>query len=138
MVVKLVRWPSWPGISSRKYKAIINLRRLEGLAKLSLKDSKSSGGLVIEIKWKGQKNLGISSWRRSVKRNYSEKGNVCADGESVDWNEEFMSLCSFLGSKQDLMPPSPWKVSLTLLLKVSYSINPFSFSFFFFLFSVMI
>ncbi|KAG7012965.1 hypothetical protein SDJN02_25719, partial [Cucurbita argyrosperma subsp. argyrosperma] len=112
MVVKLVRWTSWQAFSSRKYEAIINLRRLEGLANLSLKDS---SGLVVEIKWKGQKIIGLSSWRRSVKRNYTDKGNVCEDGASVDWNEEFRILCSILGSKEDLIPP--WKLSFTVLQK---------------------
>lgn len=62
-----------------------------------------------------------------MKRNYTEKGNVCEGEElasSVDWNEEFRSLCSILrGSKEDLIPP--WKVSLTLLQKVSHR-NPSS------------
>lgn len=115
MVVKLVRWPSWPPFSSRKYEAKINLRRLEGLTNVSVKEA---SGLVVEIKWKGQKIMGVSSWRRSVKRNYTEKGNVCEEGGlSVDWNEEFKSSCSFLGSKEDLIPP--WKLSFTILQKVS-------------------
>ncbi|XP_038893140.1 uncharacterized protein LOC120082006 [Benincasa hispida] len=118
MVVKLVRWPSWPPFSSRKYEAIINIRRLEGLTSLVSDDA--SGCLVVEIKWKGQKIMGLSSWRRSVKRNYTKKGNVYEEEEGgglcVDWNEEFTSLCSFLGSnKEDLIPP--WKVSLKLLQK---------------------
>ncbi|KAG6601238.1 hypothetical protein SDJN03_06471, partial [Cucurbita argyrosperma subsp. sororia] len=113
MVVKLVRWPSWPPFSSRKYEAKINLRRLAGLTNVSVKEA---SGLVVEIKWKGQKIMGVSSWRRSVKRNYTEKGNVCEEGGlSVDWNEEFKSSCSFLGSKEDLIPP--WKLSFTILQK---------------------
>lgn len=126
MVVKLVRWPAWPPFSSRKYETIINIRRLEGLANVST--MKDSDGLVMEIKWKGQKIMGLSSWRRSVKRNYTEKGNVREEEEGeggkglcVDWNEEFMSLCSFLGSKEDVLNIPPWKVLLKLLQKVSHS-----------------
>ncbi|KAL0538671.1 hypothetical protein IC582_022823 [Cucumis melo] len=122
MVVKLVRWPAWPPFSSRKYETIINIRRLEGLANVST--MKDSDGLVMEIKWKGQKIMGLSSWRRSVKRNYTEKGNVREEEEGeggkglcVDWNEEFMSLCSFLGSKEDVLNIPPWKVLLKLLQK---------------------
>lgn len=116
MVVRLIRWPSWPPLSSKKFEAIINILRLEGL---SFGQSEGENVLLgCEIKWKGPKGIALGSLRRrSVKRNLTTKMGV-GDGGVVEWNEGFHGVCSFSGSKEGVF--SPWEVLFTVF-NVSFS-----------------
>jgi hypothetical protein len=112
MVVKLIRWPSWPPLSSKKFEAIIVVRRLEGL---SLAQTEGEKAMACEIKWKGQKGA-LRSLRRPGKRNHTKEVGV-GDGGVVEWNETFRSVCSFSGYKEGVF--NPWEVSFTVLFYVS-------------------
>jgi hypothetical protein len=120
MGVKLIRWPSWPPLSSKKFEAIIVVRRLEGL---SLAQDEGEKSLMCEIKWKGQKGA-LRSLRRPGKIHLTKEVGV-GDGGVVEWNETFRSVCNFSGYKEGVF--SPWEVSFTVLLSVSL----LSFFFFF-------
>ncbi|KAG2669515.1 hypothetical protein I3760_14G037900 [Carya illinoinensis] len=84
MVVKLIGWPAWPPPSSKKFEAILLVRRLEGL---TLTQFESGKALVCELKWKGQKGA-LSLLRHSAKRNFTKEVGVGDDGEqgSSCWN----------------------------------------------------
>ncbi|GLT88700.1 hypothetical protein SLE2022_067150 [Rubroshorea leprosula] len=115
MVVKMMRWPPWPPIMSRKFEAVVVVHRLEGVSLVQFdKEKELDGGkkrLVVEVKWKGQKSLGLGSFRRSVRRNFTEEGGVRGDGV-VEWNEEFKSICNLSGYKEGVF--FPWEVAFTV------------------------
>ncbi|KAK9282941.1 hypothetical protein L1049_011166 [Liquidambar formosana] len=114
MVVNMMKWRPWPPLSSKKFEAGLVLRRLEGL------DSAQSEGklledltkLVVEVKWKGSKSIALSSLRRRrVRRNFTKEGGVTENG-TVEWNEEFRSVCNFSAYKECVF--HPWEVTFTV------------------------
>ncbi|CAL1374089.1 unnamed protein product [Linum trigynum] len=119
MVVKMMRWPPWPPVSSRKLEARIVVQRLEGL-KHDDDDQleKKTKRLVVEVKWKGEKGIALRPLRRNraVKRNLTQECvGFCADDGGVgcfQWNEEFTNVCSFSGQKDGMF--LPWEVALTV------------------------
>ncbi|KAL3838142.1 hypothetical protein ACJIZ3_022733 [Penstemon smallii] len=110
MVVKMMKWRPWPPFSSRKFDAKITLHQLRGL-QLSSSQLQNSSKLAVEIKWKGSKGIGLSSLRRSVRKNLTKEESLTEDGV-VEWNEEFQSTCSFSAYKEGVF--HPWEVSFTV------------------------
>ncbi|XP_021833107.1 uncharacterized protein LOC110772924 [Prunus avium] len=108
MVVKMMRWPPWPPISTKKFEVVIVVGRLEGLDKTQFEGERRA---VVEVKWKGQKGKALGSLRRSVKRNFTKEGGISDDGV-VELQEEFRSLCSFSGYKEGMF--YPWELSFTV------------------------
>ncbi|KAJ0704788.1 putative NT-type C2 domain-containing protein [Helianthus annuus] len=96
MVVGMMKWRPWPPISSRKFEAKIIIQRLQG----SIENSQDYSKLYVEVKWKGSnKSINpLSFKRRSVRRNVTKEGSLKDDG-IVEWNEEFVAVCNFLGLK---------------------------------------
>ncbi|MFS8012229.1 putative NT-type C2 domain-containing protein [Helianthus anomalus] len=96
MVVGMMKWRPWPPISSRKFEAKIIIQRLQG----SIDNSQDYSKLYVEVKWKGSnKSINpLSFKRRSVRRNVTKEGSLKDDG-IVEWNEEFVAVCNFLGLK---------------------------------------
>ncbi|KAM3338537.1 hypothetical protein P3S68_030623 [Capsicum galapagoense] len=94
MVVKVMKWMSCsPLLSSKKYEAKITVNCLKGFKfllneKMGVQDFDR---LRVKIKWKGSsKDEGI-----------------------VEWNEEFLSVCNFLGWKDGVF--QPWEVVFTVI-----------------------
>ncbi|KAL2324992.1 hypothetical protein Fmac_024050 [Flemingia macrophylla] len=114
MVVRIMSWPPWPPLSSKKFEALVIVKRLEGSPSLE-KDSEEVRSLVVEIKWKGHTGVALSSLRRSIKRNFTKEG-VC-DAGVVEWNQEFRNVCTFTRYKENVF--YPWKVMFTLSNVVS-------------------
>ncbi|XP_061362261.1 uncharacterized protein LOC133306012 [Gastrolobium bilobum] len=108
MVVKLMKWPPWPPLTSKKYEAVILVNRLEGSSLVKPEEVKS---LVVEIKWKGQKGVALSSLRRSMKRNVTREVDA-SDAGVVEWNQEFRNVCTFTGYKENVF--YPWEVMFTV------------------------
>ncbi|XP_008231958.1 PREDICTED: uncharacterized protein LOC103331128 [Prunus mume] len=108
MVVKMMRWPPWPPISTKKFEVVIVVGRLEGLDKTQFEGERRA---LVEVKWKGQKGKALGSLRRSVKRNFTKEGEIRDDGV-VELQEEFRSLCSFSGYKEGMF--YPWELSFTV------------------------
>ncbi|KAJ0657511.1 putative NT-type C2 domain-containing protein [Helianthus annuus] len=96
MVVGMMKWRPWPPISSRKFEAKIIIQRLQG----SIENSQDYSKLYVEVKWKGSnKSINpLSFKRRSVRRNVTKEGSLKDDG-IVEFNEEFVAVCNFLGLK---------------------------------------
>ncbi|KAL3825663.1 hypothetical protein ACJIZ3_021692 [Penstemon smallii] len=111
MVVRMMRWRPWPPLISRKYEVNLKVQRLEGCDWVDEGADNSNGGLAVEIRWKGPK----ISFRRSVKRNCTREEKI--DGQNggvlVEWDEEFQSVCSLSGYKDNVF--HYWEINFTVL-----------------------
>ncbi|KAH6807523.1 structural maintenance of chromosomes flexible hinge domain protein [Perilla frutescens var. frutescens] len=117
MVVKIMRWRPWPPLISKTYEVTLNVKRLEGGDWVHEATDKDNGGLAVEIRWKGPK-IALGSFRRSVKRNCTREEMVKrVDGPNdavlVEWDEEFKTVCSLSGPKENVF--HPWEISFTVL-----------------------
>ncbi|KAI3443359.1 hypothetical protein Pfo_000024 [Paulownia fortunei] len=118
MVVKMMRWRPWPPLISRKYEVKLTVHRLEGGDWVHEGAEKDNGGLAVEIRWKGPQ-LSLGSFRRTVKRNCTreEVAKRVDDGQNdgvlVEWDEEFHSVCSLSGYKDNVF--HPWEINFTVL-----------------------
>ncbi|KAK6131634.1 hypothetical protein DH2020_034648 [Rehmannia glutinosa] len=118
MVVKMMRWRPWPPLISRKYEVRLTVHRLEGGNWVHEGAEKDNGGLSVEIRWKGPK-ISLGSFRRTVKRNCTRDEVVKRvddgpnDGVLVEWDEEFHSVCSLSGYKDNVF--HPWEINFTVL-----------------------
>uniref|UniRef100_A0A5B6ZE64 C2 NT-type domain-containing protein n=1 Tax=Davidia involucrata TaxID=16924 RepID=A0A5B6ZE64_DAVIN len=114
MVVKMMKWRP---LSSKKSEAKIVVRHLKGLCISQGVVEKRPEAfddfarLSVEIKWKGSKGNALSSFRRSVKRNFTKEESLREDGV-IEWNEEFRSVCSFSAYKEGVF--HPWEVAFTV------------------------
>ncbi|KAL1541456.1 hypothetical protein AAHA92_25676 [Salvia divinorum] len=118
MVVKLMSWRPWPPLISRKFRLRLSVKSLE-CGDLVHEDS--SGGLAVEIRWKGPK-ISLGSFRRTVRRNCTREEMVKrADGPNgtvlVDWDEEFHTVCTLTGHKENVF--HPWEISFNVLQGLS-------------------
>lgn len=89
----MMKWRPWPPITSKKFEAKLIVKSLKGVIE-------NTDKLGVEINWIGsnKSNNRLSFKRRSVRRNVTKEGLVKGDG-IVEWNEEFVSVCGFLGVK---------------------------------------
>ncbi|KAH6806201.1 structural maintenance of chromosomes flexible hinge domain protein [Perilla frutescens var. frutescens] len=119
MVVKMMRWRPWPPLISRKLEVRLTVQKLEGCDWVWEGAEKDNGGLAVEIRWKGPK-VSLGTFRRTVKRNCTREEVVKRvgdggpnDGVFVEWDEEFYSVCSFSGYKDNVF--HPWEISFAVL-----------------------
>ncbi|KAL8210585.1 hypothetical protein R6Q57_005022 [Mikania cordata] len=104
MVAGMMKWRPWPPLSSKKFQVKLIIRQIQGLINNSATaDGGSqdiSNNLAVEVKWKGcnKSNNPLSFNRRSVRRNVTMIGSWKDDGV-IEWNEEFIAVCDFLGLK---------------------------------------
>ncbi|KAI3793569.1 hypothetical protein L1987_36188 [Smallanthus sonchifolius] len=108
MVVGMMKWRPWPPLSSKKFEVKIIIKHLQGLLE-NTGDSK----LSVEVKWKGcnKSNNPLSFKRRSVRRNITSEGSLIDEG-IIEWNEEFVTVCNFLGLKDGGF--HQWDVAFTV------------------------
>ncbi|XP_024964624.1 uncharacterized protein LOC112504900 [Cynara cardunculus var. scolymus] len=112
MVVGMMKWRPWPPLSSKKFKAKIIIRHLQGLPATSDGGSQDLSGLAVEVKWKGSnKSNNPLRFKRSVRRNVTKEGFLKDDG-IVEWNEEFDTVCNFLGLRDGGF--HQWEVAFTV------------------------
>ncbi|KAJ9159699.1 hypothetical protein P3X46_025180 [Hevea brasiliensis] len=108
MVVKMMRWPPWPPVSSRKFEVKIAIQKLQGLNMVQFDaendDVSKKRTVVVELKSKGQKSIALGPLRRSVRRNFTKEGSFFGDG-LFEWNEEFKTVRNFSGNKEGLFHP---------------------------------
>ncbi|KAJ8574168.1 hypothetical protein K7X08_025973 [Anisodus acutangulus] len=113
MVVKMMKWRPWPPLISKKFEVKIFVNKLENLV---VNDLASSGGVAVEIRWKGPPKIALSSFRKTVKRNCTKEEGV-KNGPNgviyVEWDEEFQSLCNLSGYKDNVF--HPWEIAFTVL-----------------------
>ncbi|EYU38713.1 hypothetical protein MIMGU_mgv1a001770mg [Erythranthe guttata] len=117
MVVKIMRWRPWPPLISRKHAVKLTVKRLEGGDWVREGAEKDNESLAVEIRWKGHK-ISLGSFRRTVKRNCTREEIVKRahgpnGGVLVEWDEEFQTVCSFSGYKDNVF--HPWEINFTLL-----------------------
>ncbi|KAM5564483.1 hypothetical protein ABKV19_018857 [Rosa sericea] len=113
----MMKWSPWPGGSTRRFHVKVNQLKLYGFSC----ENEREKTLLIEVKWKGSKKHGGPSGmlmapfygRSRCQKNYTGKGFI-GNGEIVEWDDEFQSLCNF-GSKQSGGCFSPWDLTFTLL-----------------------
>ncbi|XP_011094192.1 uncharacterized protein LOC105173955 [Sesamum indicum] len=118
MVVKMMKWRPWPPLISKKYEVKLTVLRLEGGDWVDEVAEKDNGGLAVEIRWKGPK-ISLGTFRRTVKRNCTREENLRRiddrpnGGVLVEWDEEFHSVCSLSGYKENVF--HPWEINFSLL-----------------------
>ncbi|KAL0344879.1 UNVERIFIED_CONTAM: hypothetical protein Sradi_4319200 [Sesamum radiatum] len=128
MVVKIMRWRPWPPLISRKYEVKLSVHRLEGGGDWVHEGAeKDNGDLAVEIRWKGPK-ISLGTFRRTVKRNCTRAEVVKrVDGPNgavlVEWDEEFQSVCSLSGYKDNVF--HPWEINFTVLHMWRFFLKPF-------------
>lgn len=108
----MMKWRPWPPLTSKKFEAKIVIRRLQGLHYAGVEQD--SEKLAVEVKWKGSKPNALTSFRRSVRRNFTREESLIRkdDDGVVEWDEEFFSVCNFSAIKEGLF--YPWEVSFTV------------------------
>lgn len=111
VVVKMMRWPPWPPLYSKKFEAVVIVHRLQGSSSVLVEAEEVVRSLVVEIKWKGQKGVALSSLRRSMKKNFTRDVSL-NDAGVVEWNQEFRNVCTFTGYKENVF--YPWQVMFTV------------------------
>ncbi|KAL0346939.1 UNVERIFIED_CONTAM: hypothetical protein Scaly_1709900 [Sesamum calycinum] len=118
MVVKMMKWRPWPPLISKKYEVKLTVLRLEGGDWVDEVAEKDNGGLAVEIRWKGPK-ISLGTFRRTVKRNCTREENLrrVDDGPNggvlVEWDEEFHTVCSLSGYKENVF--HPWEINFSIL-----------------------
>ncbi|KAM3266275.1 hypothetical protein T459_03354 [Capsicum annuum] len=113
MVVKMMKWRPWPPLISKKFEVKIFVGKLENLVN---EVAASGGGVAVEIRWKGPPKIALSSFRKTVKRNCTREELVKSGPNGVvlvEWDEEFQSLCSLSGYKDNVF--HPWEIAFTVL-----------------------
>lgn len=105
-----MKWRPWPPLTTKKFEVKIIVNQLKGLNSVF---EDYDGRLVVEVKWKGSKGngLSLSSFRKSIKRNFTKEESL-REGGIVEWNEEFQSICSFVGYKEGSF--HPWEMNFTV------------------------
>ncbi|KAL5999402.1 hypothetical protein ACLOJK_040862 [Asimina triloba] len=125
MVVKMMRWRPWPPLVSKKppllskkFEVKLVLLRLEGFPRPEegIEDEKrpqqtETGGLVVEVQWKGPK-AALSYLRRTLRKNCTKEEDLRSNG-TVVWNEEFQNVCTLSAYKEGVF--HPWEIALTVL-----------------------
>ncbi|KAF3648832.1 hypothetical protein FXO38_11372 [Capsicum annuum] len=108
MMVEMMKWRPWPPLISKKFEVKIFVGKLKNL----VNEVVASGGCVaVEIRWKGPSKIALSSFRKTVKRNCNRE-ELVKNGPNgivlVEWDEEFQSLCSLSGYKDNVF--YPWEI----------------------------
>lgn len=116
MVVNVIKWRPWPPLMSKKFKVKLVVKKMEGG---SYDPVHLEHRRAVEIRWKGPK-ITLSSFRKTVKRNFTREEKVVMEPNGIVlWDEEFQSICTLSGSK-DNNAFNPWEIGFTVL-NVSFS-----------------
>ncbi|KMS98415.1 hypothetical protein BVRB_4g092940 [Beta vulgaris subsp. vulgaris] len=124
MVVNMIKWRPWPPLELKKFEVKIVIRSINGLQVDVEDDDEKIKGVVfdglsklkVDFKWKGCKTNGFRSLKKkSVRKNSTSKLALGQNGV-VRWDEEFMRVCEFRGSKDNKMEGVflPWEVEFLI------------------------
>ncbi|KAI7736766.1 hypothetical protein M8C21_012641 [Ambrosia artemisiifolia] len=113
MVVNVIKWRPWPPLMSKKFKVKLVVKKMEGGGYDPVHaDTGKAYHRAVEIKWKGPK-ITLSSFRRTVKRNFTREEKVVDPNGVVQWDEEFETVCTLSGYKDNCF--NPWEIGFTVL-----------------------
>ncbi|KAJ0771609.1 putative NT-type C2 domain-containing protein [Helianthus annuus] len=113
MVVNVIKWRPWPPLMSKKFKVKLVVKKMEGGSCDPVHADPEKGyHRAVEIKWKGPK-ITLSSFRRTVKRNFTREERVVDPNGVVQWDEEFQTVCTLSGYKENAF--NPWEIGFTVL-----------------------
>ena len=118
MVVKMIKWRPWPPLLSKKFQVKLVVKNMEGGGSDPLhpdpqKDDNNNNNLrAVEVRWKGPK-IALSTFRRTVKRNFTREEMVLEPNGIVQWDEEFHTICTLSGYKENVF--YPWEIGFTVL-----------------------
>ncbi|KAK9061497.1 hypothetical protein SSX86_018679 [Deinandra increscens subsp. villosa] len=113
MVVNVIKWRPWPPFLSKKFKVKLVVKKMEGgNCDPVHADPQKENHRAVEVRWKGPK-ITLSSFRRTVKRNFTREEKVVDSNGVVLWDEEFQSVCTLSGSKDNAF--NPWEIGFTVL-----------------------
>ncbi|KAK1426175.1 hypothetical protein QVD17_14844 [Tagetes erecta] len=113
MVVKMMKWRPWPPILSRKFEVKLVVKKMEnGDCDPLHAGVEKDNHRVVEIKWKGPK-ITLGSLRRTVKREFTKNGEIDYQNGVVLWDQEFCSVCTFSGYKENEF--LPWEIGFKVL-----------------------
>lgn len=107
----MIKWRPWL-LMSKKYKVKLVVVRMEGGCDRVHADT---GGVVVEIRWKGSK-ISLTSFRKTVKRNFTKE--VEEENGVVLWDEEFSSAVTLSGNvnkESNNVVFNPWEIGFTVL-----------------------
>lgn len=109
----MMKWRPWPPLLSRKFEVKLVVKKMEGANYDPVNsDPEKDNRRVVEIKWKGPK-IKLGSFRRTAKRDFTREGEIVDPNGVVLWDQEFHSVCTFSGYKEnDFLP---WEIGFTVL-----------------------
>ncbi|CAI9289716.1 unnamed protein product [Lactuca saligna] len=110
MVVKMIKWRPWPPLLSKKFQVKLVVKKLEGGSSDPVHaDTEKDNRRAVEVRWKGPK----STFRRTVKRNFTKEEIIVEPNGVVLWDEEFHTICTLSGCKENVF--YPWEIGFTVL-----------------------
>ncbi|XP_024986689.1 uncharacterized protein LOC112521916 [Cynara cardunculus var. scolymus] len=109
MVVKMIKWRPWPPLLSKKFQVKLVVKKMEGGSGDPDPDPEKDFLRAVEVRWKGPK----STFRRTVKRNFTKEETVVEPNGVVQWDEEFHTICTLSGYKENVF--YPWEIGFTVL-----------------------
>uniref|UniRef100_A0A251SKK0 Putative EEIG1/EHBP1 N-terminal domain-containing protein n=1 Tax=Helianthus annuus TaxID=4232 RepID=A0A251SKK0_HELAN len=112
MVVNVIKWRPWPPLLSKKFKVKLVVKKMEGGRCDPVHEKDYHNNRAVEIRWKGPK-ISLTSFRRTVKRNFTREVKVMESNGVVQWDEEFHTICTLSGSKENAF--NPWEIGFTVL-----------------------
>ncbi|KAJ0841446.1 putative NT-type C2 domain-containing protein [Helianthus annuus] len=112
MVVNVIKWRPWPPLLSKKFKVKLVVKKMEGGRCDPVHEKDYHNNRAVEIRWKGPK-ISLTSFRRTVKRNFTREVKVVESNGVVQWDEEFHTICTLSGSKENAF--NPWEIGFTVL-----------------------
>ncbi|KAJ0657361.1 putative NT-type C2 domain-containing protein [Helianthus annuus] len=115
MVVNVIKWRPWPPLLSKKFKVKLVVKKMEGgrCDPVHADPEKDYHNRAVEIRWKGPK-ISLTSFRRTVKRNFTREVKFVESNGVVQWDEEFHTICTLSGSKEK-NAFNPWEIGFTVL-----------------------
>ncbi|KAI3523120.1 hypothetical protein L1887_01177 [Cichorium endivia] len=106
----MIKWRPWPPLLSKKFQVKLVVKKLEGATSDTVQaDPEKDNRRAVEVRWKGPK----STFRRTVKRNFTKEEIVVEPNGAVQWDEEFHTICTLSGIKENAF--YPWEIGFNLL-----------------------
>ncbi|KAF8400628.1 hypothetical protein HHK36_013927 [Tetracentron sinense] len=117
VVINMMKWSPWPPVPpARKFQVKVRLMKLEGFDGYEEEEEEEGEKkvVVVEMKWKDSKMGLVKSGRTSKRQRISSGERIVRRGETIEFDDEFESVCSFSILQKD-NSFNPLDVSFDLL-----------------------